>query len=95
MFEPDEEAVAERLLTQVDGYMSHLAHAGAFEGGRFAVQCNAGLDTHASDPDRGVSILLAFQPAGTEEELSLTLHQTVTGFRVATTAFGPVNAAVA
>ncbi|MBT8077357.1 MAG: hypothetical protein KJO31_02220 [Gammaproteobacteria bacterium] len=95
VFEQDEEAIAERLLGQVDGYMSQLAQAGAFEGGRFAVQCNAGFESHAADADRGVSILLTFQPAGDDEELALTLHQTVTGFRVATTAFGPVNAAVA
>lgn len=95
IFQQHEDRIAERLMKQVDGYMSQLATLGAFENGRYAVQCNAGLDTHPSDPDRGVSILLAFQPAGTDEELALTLYQTVTGFRVATTAFAPVNAAVA
>ena len=95
VFQQHEDRVADRLLKQVDDYMSQLATLGAFERGRYAVQCNAGLDTHPSDPERGVSVLLAFQPAGTSEELSLTLHQTVTGFRVATTAFAPFTAAVA
>ena len=95
VFEQNAEQVSERILGQVEGYMSHLANAGAFEHNHFAVQCNAGLDTHPSDPERGVSILLTFQPAGTSEELALTLHQSVTGFRVATTAFGPVSVAVA
>ena len=95
VFEPNDAQVAERILGQVDGYMSYLANAGAFENARFSVQCIAGLDTHPSDPERGVSVLLAFRPVGTHEDIALTLHQTVAGFRVATTAFGPAVVAVA
>jgi hypothetical protein len=47
------------------------------------------------DPHRGVTVLLAFQPQGSDEIVSLTLHQSVSGFRVATTAFAPVIAACA
>ena len=75
--------------------MSHLANSGAFAGSKFVVQCDTGLFSNASDPDRGVTILLAFRPAGTEEDIALTLHQTIAGCRVSTTAFAPVTAAVA
>jgi Bacteriophage tail sheath protein len=95
VFEPNGSQIAERILGQVDGYMSHLANSGAFEGNRFVVQCETGLLGKLTDPDRGVTILLAFRPVGTREDISLTLHQTVAGCRVAATAFAPVTAAVA
>jgi len=95
MFEQDGQHIAERIHGQVDGYMSYLANSGAFAGSRFAVQCDTSLFSRASDPDRGVTILLAFRPAGTEEDIALTLHQTIAGCRVSTTAFAPVTAAVA
>jgi hypothetical protein len=44
------------------------------------------------DPRRGITILLAFRPAGAQQAISLTLHQTVSGCRVTTTAFAPVHA---
>ena len=95
VFEQDGSQIAERILGQVDGYMSHLANAGAFEGSRFVVQCETGLFGKMTDPDRGVTILLAFRPAGTDEDIALTLHQTIAGCRVAATAFAPVAAEVA
>jgi len=95
VFEQNGSQIAERILGQVDGYMSHLANSGAFEGSRFVVQCEAGLFSKSTDPDRGVTILLAFRPAGTQEDIALTLQQTVAGCRVAATAFAPVSAEVA
>ena len=95
VFEHDGSQIAERILGQVDGYMSHLANSGAFEGSRFVVQCETGLFGQMTDPDRGVTILLAFRPAGTDEDIALTLHQTIAGCRVAATAFAPVAAEVA
>ena len=95
VFEQNGSQIAERILGQVDGYMSHLANSGAFDGNRFVVQCETGLFGKATDPDRGVTILLAFRPAGTDEDIALTLHQTIAGCRVAATAFAPVSAEVA
>jgi hypothetical protein len=95
VFEQNGSQIAERILGQVDGYMSHLANSGAFTGNRFVVQCETGLFDKSTDPERGVTILLAFQPVGTDEEIALTLHQTIAGCRVAATAFGPVAAEVA
>ena len=95
VFEQNGQQIAERIHGQVDGYMSYLANSGAFVGSRFVVQCDTGLFSNARDPDRGVTILLAFRPSGTEEDIALTLHQTVAGCRVSTTAFAPVTAAVA
>jgi hypothetical protein len=95
VFEQNGSQIAERILGQVDGYMSHLANAGAFEGARFVVQCETGLFGKTTDPGRGVTILLAFRPAATDEDIALTLHQTIAGCRVSATAFAPVTAEVA
>jgi hypothetical protein len=75
--------------------MCYLADAGAFVGDGFLVQCNAGLHSHLINPDRGITILLGFHPIGSDEPVSLTLHQTISGCRVATTAFAPTSAEVA
>lgn len=93
VFEPNETRVAHRIDAQIHAYMASLADAGAFADANFVVQCDAGLHTHPVDPHRGVTVLLVFRPAGCDESISLTLHQTVTGCRVATTAFAPVAAA--
>lgn len=95
VFETADPAVAKRIEAQVHAYMSGLADAGAFADDRFVVQCDTGPHHHPLDIDRGVTILLMFHPVGSDEPLSLTLHQAVTGFRVATTAFAPVAAEVA
>jgi phage tail sheath protein FI len=88
LFAAPEGRVADRLQAQVHSYMSGLAEAGAFANARFAVQCDAALHG-AADPRRGITILLAFHPAGAGESVSLTLHHTVSGCRVSTTAFAP------
>ncbi|HWM27722.1 MAG TPA: hypothetical protein VNQ14_04640, partial [Woeseiaceae bacterium] len=74
---------------QVHKYLSCLAEAGAFAGDQFVVQCDAGLHTQPNNRQRGVTVLLAFRPAGAAEAIALTLHQTVSGCRVTTTAFAP------
>jgi hypothetical protein len=63
---------------------------GAFEDDRFVVDCDAGLRNRADSVEQGVTILIVFRPLGCTETISLTLHQTVAGCRVATTAFAPV-----
>lgn len=95
VFAHDKTQVAERIHGQVDGFLSHLANSGAFADNRFVVQCEPGRVGRVTDSERGVTILLAFCPAGTDEEIALTLHQTVAGCRVALTAFAPVRAEVA
>ena len=95
VLEPDIANIAERIQSQVHAYMCYLADAGAFVGDGFLVQCNAGLHSHPINPDRGITILLGFHPIGSDEPVSLTLHQTISGCRVATTAFAPTSAEVA
>ena len=89
VFEPNETRVADCIHAQVHKYLSCLAEAGAFAGDQFVVQCDAGLHTQPNNRQRGVTVLLAFRPAGAAEAIALTLHQTVSGCRVTTTAFAP------
>ena len=95
VFEPDGPHVIKRLHGQVDGFMSYLSNVGAFANDHFVVQCESQLSASPLDPERGVNILIAFHPAGSNEEIALTLHQTIAGCRVSATAFAPVTAAVA
>ena len=90
VFEPDNEQLAQRIRAQVDAYLSALADFGAFENDRFVVECDAGVSHRADLPEHGVTILVIFQPRGSREPVSFTLHQTVSGFRIASTAFAPV-----
>ncbi|HLU05273.1 MAG TPA: hypothetical protein VKZ91_01855 [Woeseiaceae bacterium] len=87
VFQPNATQVAERIQSQVHAYLSCLADAGAFAGDDFIVQCDAGLHNGPNHPERGVTILLRFRPVGAADAVSLTLHQGVSGCRVATTAF--------
>jgi len=90
VFAPNTTAVADRVNSLVHAYMSSLADADAFTDDMFVVQCDAGLHSSPVNKDRGVTVLLAFHPAGSDETVSLTVHQTMSGCRVATTAFAPV-----
>ena len=89
-FAPNSTGVAERVNSLVHAYMSSLADSGAFADDMFVVQCDAGLHSRPVNKDRGITTLLAFHPVGSDETVSLTLHQTMSGCRVATTAFAPV-----
>jgi hypothetical protein len=89
VFQPNEVQLADRIHAQVHTYLSCLAAAGAFADDHFVIQCDAGLHAQPNHPERGVTILLAFRPAGANDAVTLTLHQTVSGCRVATTAFAP------
>ena len=95
VFEPNATAARERIVNKVHAFMCALSDAGAFKDDHFMVQCDAGTRQKPVDPDRGITILLAFHPAGSDETITLTLHQTASGCRVATTAFAPVRAEVA
>jgi len=89
VFQPNEVRLADRIHAQVHAYLSCLADAGAFADNRFIIQCDAGLHARPNHPERGVTILLAFHPVEANDAVTLTLHQTVSGCRVATTAFAP------
>lgn len=95
VFAPNTTEVAERVTSLVHAYMSSLADAGAFVDDRFMVQCDPGLHSCPANNNRGVTVLFAFHPVGCNEMVSLTLHQTTAGCRVATTAFPPVFEKVA
>ncbi len=95
VFESHTSAVAESIVNQVHSFMCALSNAGAFENDHFLVQCDAGLRRQPVDPDRGITMLLAFHPSGSDGTVSLTLHQSISGCRVSTTAFAPVRAEVA
>jgi len=95
VFQHGGQQVAHRLRAQVHAFMAGLAERGAFENGRFEVQCDAGRRSAAQDPHHGVTIVLSFLPVESDEFIWLTLHQTVQGCRVAETVFAPAPAACA
>jgi hypothetical protein len=90
VFESVEESLAKRIRSQVFAFLSTLVDMGAFADDRIDVQCDAGLRGKSESPRHGISILISFRPQGCVKPISLTLHQSAGGFRVASTAFAPV-----
>jgi len=88
VFEPEDATLATRLRGQVLTYLHCLNDLGAFVDDGFIVQCDAGVSNRSDTEEHGITILLAFHPVGCDEPISLTLHQTASGFRVGSTAFG-------
>jgi phage tail sheath protein FI len=88
VFEPEDRTLAQRLRGQVLTYFHCLDDLGAFVNDDFIVQCDAGVSHRSDSQEHGVTILLVFHPLGSDEAISLTLHQTASGFRVGSTAFG-------
>lgn len=88
VFEPADDAHAARLQQQVLTYFHTLDDLGAFAKSDFIVQCDASVRSRAENDEYGITILLVFHPAGCKDPISLTLHQTASGFRVGSTAFG-------
>ena len=66
-----------------------FADMGAFENDNFVVECDAGLSHRSDSLEHGVTVLVVFHPLGCREAVSFTLHQTVSGCRVTTSAFAP------
>ena len=91
VFEPLNETLARRIRQQVITYLEDLAKLGAFENDRSFVQCDAGVCNRADILEHGVTIMIAFQPRGSRDPISVTLHQTVEGCRIASTAFAPAD----
>ena len=90
VFEQPDARLTERLRSQILHYFDELEAIGAFANNRYVVECDAGLCKREDRLEHGVTILLMFHPIASSEPVSLTLHQTVAGFRVASTAFAPV-----
>jgi len=88
VFEAEDSRLAKRLRGQVLTYLYTLNDLGAFAADDFVVQCDAGISQRADRAEHGITILLVFHPRGSDEPISLTLHQTASGFRVGSTAFG-------
>jgi phage tail sheath protein FI len=88
VFEADDSSLADRIREQVLAYFQNLSDLGAFVDDRFIVQCDAGVSKRTDVKEHGVTLLLVFHPAGCDQPLSLTLHQTASGIRVGSTAFG-------
>ena len=88
VFETEDSALATRLRGQVLTYLDCLNDLGAFANDDFIVQCDAGVSNRSDNEEHGITILLLFHPVGRDEPISLTLHQTASGFRVGSTAFG-------
>ena len=88
VFESEDSRPATRLHGQVLTYLHCLSDLGAFVDDNFLVQCDAGVSNRADSEEHGVTIMLVFHPVGCDEPISLTLHQTASGFRVGSTAFG-------
>jgi phage tail sheath protein FI len=89
VFEPENARLADRIRAQVTAYFSCLADLGALEDDSFVVECDAGLRKREQGVDHGFAIFVAFHPRASAEPVSFTLHQTVAGSRVASTAFAP------
>ena len=91
MFEPLDGRLAERIQNQVAAYLEDLVGLGAFADDQFFVRCDAGLSNRPDILEHGVTILVSFTPIGGKEPVAATLHQTIEGCRVASTAFGPAR----
>jgi Bacteriophage tail sheath protein len=90
VFEKPDFKLTERIRGQILTYFSCLADLGAFQNELFVVDCDAGLCQREDRLEHGITILLVFHPIGSPEPISFTIHQTVAGCRVASTAFAPV-----
>lgn len=90
VFEKGDEQLAARLNSQVTAYLAAMAGMNALETDEFTVDCDAGLCKRSDALEHGVTILVQFQPAGCSKPFSFTLHQTIAGCRVTSTAFAPV-----
>ena len=91
VFEAEDRDLVERIRGQVLTYLHCLNDLGAFRNDDFIVQCDAGVSHRSDSKEHGVTLLLVFHPVGCEEPISMTLHQTASGCRVGSTAFGLVN----
>ncbi len=91
VFESPSEKLAASVRAQVAAGLLALHAAGALADETFDVQCNLARGT--SGGGHAVEILISFTPTGSHVPIACTLHQSVTGFRVTSTAFAPAGRA--
>ena len=89
VFEKPDANLAEHVRGQVHAYLSALADLGAFVSDRILVKCDPGPGNRQSSIERGFTVMIVFQPIGSSKPISFTLHQSIEGYRVASTAFAP------
>jgi phage tail sheath protein FI len=87
VFEHDSATVAKRIDAQVLAYLDGLYELGSLVDGHYSVRCDAGVTRRAEASQQAVTIVLVFQPTGSEEPVSLTLYLSTAGSRVVSTAF--------
>ena len=91
VFESGDKTTMQRIRAQVLSYLLGLDELGAFVNSSFAVRCEATAGQQSGSEQHGVTILLAFHPVGSDDEISLTLHITATGCRVGSSVFAPAG----
>ncbi len=89
LFQAEDAELAGTLRDQVTEFFATLAEQGALAGGRYVVECNAGVSRRAESRSHGVTLVLVFQPIDAAAPVSLTLHLTRAGWRVCSAAFAP------
>lgn len=89
VFAGDDARLAERIRAQVSACLASFGAMGAFANERFIVECDAGMRKRLDGASQGFSIFVAFQPLAATEPVAFTIHQTVAGSRIASTAFAP------
>ncbi len=89
VFERPGPRLAELVQAQVSASFVALYEHGALADATFDVSCN--VERAAGSGPHAIELLLSFTPASCRYPLSFTLHQTVAGCRVTSTAFAPVH----
>jgi phage tail sheath protein FI len=89
VFAADDGCLADRIRAQVSAYLAGLSKMGAFENEQLVVECDAGLRKRSSGPDHGFAIFVRCQPLGSAEPIAFTIHQSIAGGRLSSSAFAP------
>lgn len=89
VFAGDDARLATRIRAQVIACLASFAAMGAFANDQFVVECDAGMRKRSGIAGQGFAIFLSFQPVAATEPVAFTIHQTIAGSRIASTAFAP------
>ena len=93
-FDSNAEAVSERVVADVREYMYALFDAGGLRTDKFFVECDVHLGQEPNDLDCGMTILLTFDPSGSDETIKLNIYHTASGCRATSSAFTPTQMGV-
>lgn len=88
VFEQNRALAAERVEHQVEELLHLLAQRGAIRAA--FVRCETHHDAPQMNSERGLAVMLTLQCTNAPAPVSLTLYQTASGCRIASTAFAPV-----